>query len=165
MRPFWQPSEPERGGGQDGEPEPSAEPMQQAQEGAEADLGRGVVALQVGQEGHLGGQGGRHGTPTPLNNFQKECLVYEALRPADDRRRPALLVEGAPGAAPPARPPHQGSHGSARGQQQQREAFKPVRAPGHPGQEPPRPHQGGDHGDDSSKPEEIEAVEVINVFL
>ena len=60
MRPFWQPSEPERGGGQDGEPEPSAEPMQQAQEGAEADLGRGEVALQVGQEGHLGGQGGRH---------------------------------------------------------------------------------------------------------
>ena len=57
--------------------------MQQAQEGAEADLGRGVVALQVGQEGHLGGQGGRHGTPTPLNNFQKECLVYEALPPAD----------------------------------------------------------------------------------
>ena len=51
MRPFWQPSEPERGGGQDGEPEPSAEPMQQAQEGAEADLGRGEVALQVGQEG------------------------------------------------------------------------------------------------------------------
>ena len=57
--------------------------MQQAQEGAEADLGRGVVALQVGQKGHLGGQGGRHGTPTPLNNFQKECLVYEALPPAD----------------------------------------------------------------------------------
>ena len=57
--------------------------MQQAQEGAEADLGRGVVALQVGQEGHLGGQGGCHGTPTPLNNFQKECLVYEALPPAD----------------------------------------------------------------------------------
>ena len=49
--------------------------MQQAQEGAEADLGRGEVALQVGQEGHLGGQGGRHGTPTPLNNSQKECLV------------------------------------------------------------------------------------------
>ena len=57
--------------------------MQQAQEGAEADLGIGEVALQVGQEGHLGGQGGRHGTPTPLNNFQKECLVYEALPPAD----------------------------------------------------------------------------------
>ena len=162
MRPFWQPSEPERGVGQDGEPEPSAEPMQQAQEGAEADLGRGEVALQVGQEGHRGGQGGRHGTPTPLNNFQKECLVYEALPPTDDRRRPALLVEGAPGAAPPAR---QGSHGSARGQQQQQEAFQPVRAPGHPGQEPLQPHQGGDHGDDSSKPEEIEAVEVINVFL
>ena len=57
--------------------------MQQAQEGAEADLGRGKVALQVDQEGHLGGQGGRHGTPTPLNNFQKECLVYEVLPPAD----------------------------------------------------------------------------------
>ena len=139
--------------------------MQQAQEGAEADLGRGEVALQVGQEGHLGGQGGRYGTSTPLKNFQKECLVYEVLPPAADRRRPALLVEGAPGAAPPARPPHQCSHGSARGQQQQREAFQPVRAPGHPGQEPLQPHQGGDHGDDSSKPEEIEAVEVINVFL
>ena len=58
--------------------------MQRAQEGAEADLGRGEVALQVDQEGHLGGQGGRHGTPTPLNNFQKECLVYEALPPAAD---------------------------------------------------------------------------------
>ena len=57
--------------------------MQQAQEGAEADLGRGEVALQVGQEGHLGGQGGRHGIPSPLNNFQKECLVYKALPPAD----------------------------------------------------------------------------------
>ena len=57
--------------------------MQQAQEGAEAALGRGEVALQVGQEGHLGGQGGRHGTPSPLNNFQKECLVYAALPPAD----------------------------------------------------------------------------------
>ena len=33
---------------------------QRAQEGAEADLGRGEVALQVDQEGHLGGQGGRH---------------------------------------------------------------------------------------------------------
>ena len=39
--------------------------MHQDQEDAEADLGRGEVALQGGhggQGGHQGGQGGRHGT-------------------------------------------------------------------------------------------------------
>ena len=35
--------------------------MHQAQEGAEADLGRGEVALQGGQEGHLSGSVGRQG--------------------------------------------------------------------------------------------------------
>ena len=31
--------------------------------------------------------------------------------------------------------------------------------------EPPWPHQGGDHGDDSSKPEEIEGAGAVEVFV
>ena len=44
------PSEMARHGGLDGEPEPSAEEVHQALDGAETDLWRGEVALQGGQE-------------------------------------------------------------------------------------------------------------------